>query len=71
MGGCLCVPTESGSSASRFVLPLSSSYTSFKLSHYFVPPSVDEQEEHRFSILFNVKLEERFVFETDSPCCHV
>ena len=64
MWGCLCVPPESGSSASRFVLPLSLGHFSFKLSHYFRPPVIDEQEEHRFdtNYVYLVQVLREFLF---------
>ena len=51
----------------RLVCYRSPPFTSLKLSHYVAPPSVLITRGTSISVLFNVKLEERFVFETDFP----
>ena len=65
-GVATCVPTESGSSTCRFVLPLSFRHF-FKTVTLFRTPVCSLTRGTSISILFNVKLEERFVFETDFP----
>ena len=53
MGGCLCVPTESGSSASRFVLPLSLRHFSSNC-HTISDPQLSMNKRNIDSIFINV-----------------